>query len=123
MKRVVKAATTPHVLYHVIVGFKNADDLTLEMVIDAPRGASEDELLYAVQEDYGNQILDGACTVAERTRYSTRYLVVILFGYQMEPVQTYNIVAEDKDEAIEQAIEKAKDDLIILDFFEEGERQ
>lgn len=122
MKRVVKAVTTPHVLYHIIVGFKNVDDLTLEMSIDAPEGASEDELLYAVQEDYGDQILQGACTVTERTRYITRYLVVILFGYQMEPVQTYNIVAEDEDEAIEQAIEEAKDDLRILYFFEEGGR-
>lgn len=116
MKRVIKSATSPDVEYNVTVGFCGFIGVESQLVIDARVDADKDELLYIVQEDYAYELLEGE--VVERDDDLCRYVVEVTFDGQLGSSQTYNILANDDDEAIDEAIEEAKDDLEIIEFHE-----
>lgn len=116
MKRMIKAATSPDTEYNVTVGFCGFIGVEAQFVLDARIGADKDELLYIIQEDYAYELLSGE--VIERDEDLSRYVVEVTFDDQIGSSQTYNILANDDDEAIDEAIEEAKDDLEIIEFHE-----
>lgn len=116
MKRMIKAATNPDVEYNVTVGFCGFIGVEAQLTIDAPEDADKEELLRIVQEGYAYELLEGE--VIESEEDDVRYVVEVTFDGQIGSSQTYNILANDDDEAIDEAIEEAKDDLEIIEFHE-----
>ena len=116
MKRVIKAATDYYVEYNVTVGFCGFIGVEAQLTIDALEDTDKEELLRIVQDTYAYDLLEGE--VIEHDEDDVRYVVEVTFDGQIGSSQTYNILANDDDEAIDDAIEEAKDDLEIIEFHE-----
>lgn len=116
MKRMIKAATASYVEYNVTVGFCGFIGVEAQFTIDAPKDVDKEELLHIVQDTYAYDLLEGE--VIESDEDDIRYVVEVTFDGQIGSAQTYNILANDDDEAIDEAIEEAKDDLEIIEFHE-----
>ena len=116
MKRVVKSATGPDTEYNVTIGFCGFIGCDIERTIDARVGADKDEILYIVQEDYADELL--TAEVIEGDPDEGAYDVEVTFDDQIGTSEIYSVWADDEDEAIEEALEEAKDDLEVIEFHE-----
>lgn len=116
MKRVVKSATGPDTEYNVTIGFCGLIDYDTERTIDARVGADKDEILYIVQEDYADELLEAK--VIDVDLDSDVYEVEVTFNSQFMCTEVYFVWANDEDEAIDEALERAKDDLEVIEFHE-----
>ena len=116
MKRLIVAATGPDTEYNVTIGFCGFIGCDVERTIDARVDADKDEILYIVQEDYADELLEAE--VIESDPDSGTYEVEVTFDGQIGTSEIYSEWADDEDEAIEQALEEAKDDLEIIEFHE-----
>lgn len=114
MKRMIKGATGPDTEYSVTVGFCGFIGVETELVVDARAGADEDELLYIIQEDYADELLIAEISDVDDYVYD----VDVTFDGQVGSMQTYTVWSNDDDEAIEDALEEAKYDIDIIEFYE-----
>ena len=116
MKRMISASygEGPDVEYNVTLGFSGFVGYETQLIIDARVGADAEELLYIVQEDYADDLLSAEVIDFD----SDMYDVEVTFDGQMGATEVYFIWANSEDEAIEDAIEEAKDDLEIIEFHE-----
>jgi hypothetical protein len=116
MKRMISAAIGPDTEYSVTIEFCGYIGSDKELYIDARRDADREELLYIVQEDYADDLLDGE--VIDSDEDEGYYEVEVMFGGQIGSTETYSVYAEDEADAIYEAIEEAKMDIDVIDFYE-----
>ena len=118
MKRMISAShgSGPDVEYNVTINFCGFIGRDEELVIDARAGIDADELLYIIQEDYADELLDGE--VIDVDEEDDMYEVEVTFAGQIGTSEIYSVWADDEDEAIDLAIEEAKDDIDIVEFHE-----
>lgn len=116
MKRIVNASYEPDVEYNVTISFCGFIGCDVDLVIDARSGADIDEILYIVLEDYADDLL--SAEVVDSDPEEDMYDVEVTFDGQIGTSEIYSEWANDEDDAIDQALEEAKDDISIVEFHE-----
>lgn len=116
MKRMIKSATNPDTEYCVQVGFGDHEGRDAEIYIDARIGVDKEELEYIVQEDYAYDLLRGE--VVGYDEDTSQYDVDVIFDVYDSWPESFTVLADDEDEAIEEAIEEAKELLEVINFYD-----
>lgn len=114
MKRIFSATTNLDIEYNVTIGFCGFIGVETERTIFAPADADKEDILYMVQEDYGDELLEGEVIEVDEDEYE----VEVTFDGQIGSSEVYNVYASNEDEAIDDAIEEAKNDLEVIEFHE-----
>ena len=114
MKRMVKAAIGPDVEYNVTVGFAGFIGVEHELIIEAEPDIDKEDLLYRVQEEYGDDLLDAEVIDVDEDDYEVEVTFAGMYGAS----EIYSVYEDNGEDAIYSAIEEAKDDLEIIEFHE-----
>lgn len=112
----IKGAISPDTEYSVTIEFCGYIGSDKNLYIDARKDADREELLYIVREDYADNLLDGE--VIDSDEDEGYYEVEVTFGGQIGTSETYSVYADNENEAIYDAIEEAKYDIDVVDFYE-----
>ena len=114
MKRMINAFTNPDTEYEVTVGFCGFVGREAYLTIDARVDADHEEILYIIQEDYADELLEGEVIDFDDAEYE----VEVTFDGQRGTSEIYQVLADDEEEAIAEAIEEARYDLDVIEFHE-----
>ena len=104
------------ITYRVYVGFCGYVGASEEVEIEAPIGATEEEILSLVQDDADVAYLLEVDEDEIVDLGDGEWEVTINFAGYMGIDETYTVYADTIDEAVDAALEEAKWDLTVEDF-------
>jgi hypothetical protein len=116
MKRIINASTGYDTEYNVTVSFCGFIGCDVDLYIDASADADSDELLDIVLDEYADDMLSGE--VIDSDEDEGFYEVEVTFDGQPSATEAYSVYADNKQDAIYDAIEEAKDDIEVIGFYE-----
>lgn len=103
--------------YDVIVSFGGFVGGEEEITVYGRAGASEEDILSMVQSDYRDELLDGEVIDFDG---EDGYIVEVTFAGYYGISEEYSVIADNEEDAIDQAIEEASWSLDIVSFTFEG---
>ena len=115
-KRGYKVEKLPDVTYKVELTFAGYRGGSVDVEVDAPQGLDEDTILTQVFEDIDIYDLLEVSSVEDEG--DGEFAVTLNFGGYLGYDSTYYVDADDEDEAIDFAMEEAKDDISVESFEE-----
>lgn len=118
MKRIISSILSlePEVEYNVILDFNGYPGSEIDLIVYASKYAEREDLQYIIEQDYADDLLEGK--VIDSDEEEGYYEVEVAFDGQIGTSETYSVYANDESEAIYEAIEEAKDDINVVDFYE-----
>lgn len=111
-----KVEQNPIVTYKVELTFAGYRGGSVDVEVDAPQGVDEDTILTQVFEDIDIYDLLEVSSVEDEG--DGEFAVTLNFGGYLGYDSTYYVDADDEDEAIDFAMEEAKDDISVESFEE-----
>lgn len=113
MKRKIITASTDYIHYDVVVSFDMYPNAEEEITVYAKAGATKDDIMNAVIDDYADDLLEGEVIDFDG---DDAYVVEVTFAGYIGVSEEYTEYADSEEDAIEQAIYDATWDLRIESF-------